>query len=248
MGISSVRHLHGHDWRRVAADAVRVLLLAAASAAYYLRGRTPAPPLVPALVILVFVVVLFGWLARRDPAGFASIAVPPLLLCAAAIPLGDDARRTASVLGMGWVGLLLCADRWFWRHWSRHVLRRDLPSRQRTFERELIVPVRSCMAALGLLPGSMGSDARLSIAAARSALAGLHAPDADWLSLQQDLEAVMDEILADDDGPISAADLPDDILARLEDLPNRLSALRLREPEWRGLRPVFAPGDESATS
>jgi hypothetical protein len=205
-----------------------------------------APPLsrfAHLIPIVIVVVAWFSYIARRDPVAFASLALPPVLLGALVIPLGYEVRSVVAILVVGWALAFAAGSNRLWAWWSRHVLRRRLPSPGRTFEMAFAPVVRGFMAAMEPTSGDDAADRDRAIEL-RAALADLVAPDDDWRSLQRDWLALMDDALAirdaggDDSGPRRLFD-------RAADLGARQHELRGRQPEWRGLCPAL-PSDQVA--
>ena len=199
-----------------------------------------APPLsrfAHLIPIAIVVVVWFSHIARRDPVAFASLALPPVLLGALVVPLGYQARSVVAILVVGWALVFAAGSNRLWAWWSCHVLRRRLPSPERTFELRFAPVVRGFMAAKWP-PDGDDATLRERALASRAALADLVAPDDDWRSIQRDWLALMDEALAihdtggDDTGPRHLID-------RAADLGARQRELRGRQPEWRGLYPTI---------
>ncbi|MEW6224837.1 MAG: hypothetical protein AB1627_09415 [Chloroflexota bacterium] len=184
---------------------------------------------------------LFGQIAKRDPVGFVSLAGPPIALGLVGLLVGPDERRVLTLVAGIWIIAFVIGGKRMWAWWSVNGLRRTLPSRQRTFEQALSVPVRSFLRALDLLPGGGGANGRSTVIAARGHLAELSAPDPDWQALQVDWLALMDEVAADGDGHPAAVERA--VADHARALGARQQTLRGRQPEWRGLYPVFAAGD-----
>lgn len=195
-------------------------------------------PLVPATVVFV---VLFGHIVKDDPIGFLSLAGPVIALGVVGLLFQASERQVATWVAGLWILALFIRGEWLWARWSRYVLRRALPSAQRTFERAFAVPVRSCLRALGLVAGPDGGDRRAQILAARETLSVLKAPDPDWQALQSDWLKLMDDVTAEGKGSSLASD--GSTAYRVVALAARQRTLRGRQPEWRGLHPVFAEGD-----
>jgi hypothetical protein len=195
--------------------------------------------------IAIVVLVSFSRIARRDPVAFASLALPPALLGALIVPFGYQVRSVAALLVVGWALVFAAGSNRLWAWWSRHVLRRRLPSPERTFELSFAPVVRGFMAAMR---HPDGDDATLRDRApeSREALADLVAPDDDWRSLQRDWLALMDEALAiRDTGGDNAG--PRRLIDRAAHLGERQRELRGRQPEWRGLYPTL-PTNQVADS
>jgi hypothetical protein len=190
---------------------------------------------------ILAVVACFGATARRDPLGFASIGVLPVLLGLASAILGGVRNGIAPVLlALGWILVFRMGGNAIWAWWTKHVLRRPLPSPQREFEIPFSEAVRAYMAWTGDLPQDAppSEASRVGAAGAREALTAIPAPDDGWRQLRDDWAALMADGLSwfDETPTVDARRRQVEEMWRLTD---RQRVLRGREPEWRGLYPTL---------
>jgi len=208
--------------------------------AVMLAWGPPVSRFIDFLAILTLLLVLFGRTLRRDPVAFLSIAAPALVLAGATVVLVGRERTVVALLAVAWILLFMVGRNRLWAWWTRHVLRRRLPSAQREFETALSEPVSAYMAVAGdFAKGASPWQALPARAeAALEMLSGLTAPDAGWRQLQLDWQALMADGAAWIDGPPSEGTWRHHVeeMWRLHD---RQTALRGREPEWSGPYPTL---------
>lgn len=183
--------------------------------------------------------ILFGAVARRDPVAFASIATVPFGLGAiSAVTESMPLAVAALVLAFGWTAALVAGGRPLWTWWTRHVLRRTLPSAQHRFEVQFASAVRSYLRATGALgdPAPPFERARAVIARAHDDLDALTAPDEPWAYLRTRWLSLMATHLRDGAAPATIDGV--ELSAVLADLGEQQARLRGQETEWRGLHPT----------
>lgn len=190
---------------------------------------------------ILAVATSFGATARRDPVGFASIGVLPVLLGLASTVLGGSVTRFITLsLALVWILLFQLGRNDLWAWWTRYVLRRPLPSPQRTFEIPFSEAVRAFMTETGDLPADASPfvPSRLRATHAREELAALVPPDDDWRHLRDSWLTVMADGLSWF-GVTPPADARERQVEEMWRLSDRQRVLRGRESEWRGLYPTL---------
>lgn len=214
-----------------------VLLLVAMSLALNALGPPWAQGL--ALAFVAFGVVFsFGEVAARDRVAFASISLLPVVMGVISVGLPGDLRLVTAAVAFAWIVLFLAGGSRLWAWWTRYVLHRQLPSRQRTYEVAFSQPVRAYLAAVtprGSVAPRVGAIDQA--VASQAALRLLEPPDGDWASLQEAwLAAMTESIQVLRQAP--EVPLPASQVARMSALGERQQELRAREPEWSGLHPT----------
>ncbi len=232
----------------VKADSMRTLAVASAIAVLPVAMVVLGPPLsryAGVIATILAVATCFGATARRDPVGFASIGLPPVLLGLTSAAVGSSRSGILPLsLALVWILVFQLGRNGVWAWWTRHVLRRQLPSPQRTFEIPFSEAVGAFMAETGDLPAdaSPSEPSRERAARAREALAVLVPPDDDWRELRDGWLAVMADGLSWFGAPplADARQRQVEVMWRLSD---RQRVLRGRESEWRGLYPTLPRRD-----
>jgi hypothetical protein len=185
--------------------------------------------------------------ARRDALGFASLAVP-LLVVGLVEAFGPVALADGAFVA-GLVYLLVIAfganDLWAW--WSRRVLRRMIPSKERTFELALNAAQRPYKTSTWQATPNWRPDA-MSEAARQRALAdvmSLTPPNQEWTALRNAIA----ELLAAE-ATWLGRDVPTterfEHLTEWAHVSDFQMMLRGREDEWRGPFPTLPEAEISS--
>jgi hypothetical protein len=195
------------------------------------------------LVIIAAALVPFG---RRDPVGFLTVVGPPLVALATALALPGRSGALLNVFALVYLAVFVVGGRAVWTPWTRHVLRRPLPSPEWRFD-VIVVEAYGAARAASIAAGTESATPAEAVARAAIARLAAHpAPTPAWADLQRRLVADLETEI----GSLGAQRSPQNRARPARELGARkaeIIALRMLEPEWKGLHRTFGPEDVPLT-